>query len=172
MDKPFRIYITGKPGIGKTTLLSNIYRILKEKNWRITGFYCPEVRGNNTRVGFKIKSILSGKEAWLARVDARSGIRIGKYYVVLEDNFVRQLEEEIFSFPDIILIDEIGPMELSSLSLKNLINKILTSNYPVIAVIHRSIKFDDGVIYEVTIQNRNILLEEILGRVTSNKNNI
>ncbi|PVU67989.1 nucleoside triphosphatase [Sulfolobus sp. SCGC AB-777_G05] len=161
MQTPIRIYITGKPGVGKTTLLNTVVNKLREKGIKITGFYCPEVREGRSRVGFKIKSFTSETEDWLARIDIKSEVKIGKYYVTLRKETVEKLESEIFDNPKLIAIDEIGPMELSVPTLKELIYKVINSQYPVLAVIHRSLKLN-GQIYELTIDNREIIKKKIL----------
>lgn len=148
-----RIFITGRPGVGKTTILMKIVKELRSKNINVTGFYCPEIRKGTNRVGFKIVSISSGKEAILASTEQNGSVKIGKYSVVLNEEFVKTLEQEIFNNPQLIAIDEIGPMELSVPSLKALITRILDSEIPLFAVVHRSIKLG-GEIYEITEKNR------------------
>jgi len=164
MLKPLRIYITGEPGVGKTTLLLKIVNELSRKDIHVSGFYCPEVRERGKRVGFKIKSFDGKIEDWLANIYGESNIKIGKYNVILTEETIKKLEEEIFK-ADILAIDEIGPMELSIPKLKGLIDKILRSNYNLIAVVHRRIKLTDGKIYVVTQSNRDLLVDEILNYI-------
>ena len=164
MLRPLRVYITGEPGIGKTTLLLKIVSELLRKGLNVSGFYCPEVRERGKRIGFKIKSFDGKIEDWLANVYGKSNIKIGKYNVILSEETIKRLEEEVFK-ADILAIDEIGPMELSIPKLKELIDKILGSKYHLIAVVHRKIKLEDGKIYIVTQNNRDLLLNEILNYV-------
>lgn len=61
------LLITGRPGIGKTTLIKKISkRILKNA----VGFYTEEIRINDQRWGFKIKT-LDGKrgiyQVWISK---------------------------------------------------------------------------------------------------------
>lgn len=148
-----KIFITGRPGVGKTTILMKIVKELRSKNINVTGFYCPEIRKGTNRVGFKIVSISSGKESMLASTEQNGSVKIGKYSVVLNEEFVKLLELEIFNNPQLIAIDEIGPMELSVPSLKALIKRILDSEIPLFAVVHRSIKLGEEI-YEITEKNR------------------
>ena len=164
MLKPLRIYITGAPGVGKTTLLLKIINELLREGINVSGFYCPEVREKGTRVGFKIKSFDSKIEDWLANIYGESNIKIGKYNVILSVETVKKLEEEIFK-ANILAIDEIGPMELSIPRLKELIDKILRGNYNLIAVVHRKIKLTEGKTYIVTRENRDLLYNEILNYI-------
>lgn len=157
-----KIFISGNPGIGKTTTLMYIINELKNRGISVSGFYCPEVRENNRRIGFKIIDISTGKEKWLAKV-GEGRIRVGKYAVQPVD----EIANEIYSsLPNskIIAIDEIGPMELSIPSIKRIIDYALKSEKSLIAVVHRNIK-EEGKIYTLTLSNRDMLKEEILDEI-------
>ncbi|MBU4310532.1 AAA family ATPase, partial [bacterium] len=106
------ILLTGRPGIGKTSILKEIIDTLKIN---AGGFYTKEVREGETRKGFEIIT-LNGKRGILAHIDCRSPYRVSKYGVNIKD-----LEEiaapaiaEALRNKECIIIDEIGRMELYS----------------------------------------------------------
>ena len=104
--------LTGRPGTGKTSLIREVVDVLKG---RAGGFYTEEIRAGGTRLGFKLVT-LDGQEAVLAHVDIQSRYRVGKYGVDiagLERVGAPALAEAI-SRRDVIVIDEIGKMELFS----------------------------------------------------------
>ena len=50
-----KIFLTGPPGIGKTTCVYRVYEMLKLYNYRVGGFITREVRkGNRRRKNSKI----------------------------------------------------------------------------------------------------------------------
>ncbi len=127
------ILITGKPGCGKTTI---IRRIIEELKLDAGGFYTEEIRIGEKRVGFKIIT-LDGKKSILAHVDIESPYRVSKYGVNLEglekvgvESIWRALEEK-----DVVVIDEIGKMELFSNRFKEAVNTALNSDKITIATI-------------------------------------
>jgi len=131
--------ITGKPGVGKTTLFNNVVSTLSSHRYVVGGIKAPEVRGiDGSRIGFKVIDIMSGEEAWLARVDIVSNIRVGKYGVavneasVLIENALKKSLEKA----DVIGIDEIGPMELKIPVFKRILLEVLDSTKPKILVVH------------------------------------
>lgn len=171
MQKPLRVYLTGEPGVGKTTLFMKIVNEIQRRGLDISGFYCPEIRERGSRVGFKIKSLDNEVEDWLASIYVKSDIKIGKYYIILKDDTVDKLKSKIEK-ATIVGIDEIGPMELSVPKLKDLINYILKEKTYVIAVVHRKILFKDGKTFKVTHENREALLNEILSYIISFLNSL
>jgi len=134
-----KILISGPPRCGKRTLISKlIVYYTHEKEYIIHGFLTPEVREGGNRIGFNIVDIFSGDISQLARVgNYRTKYQVGKYKVFVENlnNFIeKRLALEAKSL-DLILIDEIGKIELFSKKFQNYIKKIFTSNLPIIATI-------------------------------------
>lgn len=166
MYQRLRVYITGKPGVGKTTLLLKVVNGLTKKGVSVSGFYCPEVREGDKRVGFKIKSIDGEIEDWLATIHGSSTVKVGKYNVTVKEETVRKLENNIIS-AKVIAIDEIGPMELSISSLRNLINRIIQGDHNIIAVVHRKVPIKEGKIYTVTYDNRDGLWKDIIDYISN-----
>ncbi len=105
-----RIAVTGRPGIGKTTLCMRVYESVKDK-MTVGGFVTKESRREGSRTGFKLFDLSSGREEWLARV-GEGRVRVGKYAVNVE-GFEKFLDS-VNTNADLIIIDEVGPMELKS----------------------------------------------------------
>jgi nucleoside-triphosphatase len=169
-----KILITGRPGVGKTTLIKKLSRLLQNAG----GFYTEEMREDGKRIGFKIIT-LDGEEGILARTDLPSPYRVGKYYVNLKDLEeigVRSLERA-FQEKDLIIVDEIGKMELLSRKFREVVEKIFDSEKDVVATIKKSSdpfvektkNRNDVVIFELNEKNRNSLLNEILSVLKFNR---
>jgi len=125
--------LTGRPGTGKTSLVRLAVAGLKE---RAGGFYTEEIRGGNTRLGFRLVT-LDGREATLAHVESRSRHRVGKYGVdieALERVGVSALREAIKE-RDIVVIDEIGKMELFSTQFREAVREAIASGKRVLGTI-------------------------------------
>jgi nucleoside-triphosphatase len=114
MRTSLRIAITGDPGSGKTTLVRRVVELLKN-DIKIGGVYTAEVRGTRERDGFTVTDIATGRSALMASVRGTSEVRVGKYHVdcaQIEDVAVPALREARTSC-DLVVIDEIAPMELA-----------------------------------------------------------
>ena len=171
------IFITGKPGCGKTTL---IMEILKELNLKAGGFYTQEIREKGIRKGFKIIS-LDGKEGILAHVSIKSPFRVSKYGVNikdLEEIGVKSILEGIKE-NKIIIIDEIGKMELFSERFRKAVWDALESKNKVLGTIKMTRdsftdkirKRKDTKIFYLKRENRKRIKNEIKILLENGKNN-
>ncbi len=129
-----RIYLlTGRPGTGKTSLVRQAVAGLREK---AGGFYTEEIRVQGTRLGFKLIT-LDGQETVLSHVDFRGRYRVGKYGVDIEalDRVGVSALEEAIRQRDVIVIDEIGKMELFSSRFREAVQKAINSGKQVLGTI-------------------------------------
>jgi nucleoside-triphosphatase len=157
-----RIFLTGRPGCGKSTVVRKVIEKLKGK---IAGIITPEIRKSGVRTGFKIIDLKTGKEEVLASVDIK-GPRVSKYGVningidLIVDEFMKSLEEA-----EVVILDELGRMEFFSAKFKAAVQKILASDKPLLATLHRTLVKDfekHGKIIFVDMNNREKLPEKIL----------
>jgi nucleoside-triphosphatase len=143
------VALTGRPGVGKSTIFMKVVQELNSLGYRIYGFYCPEVRESGKRIGFKIIDLHSKEYGWLALdlLKARQmgyeihGKRIGRYIVIESEAerigvpaLSKALDEK-----SILGIDEIGPMELSINRLRLEIIRALKDAVKSIVVVHRNL---------------------------------
>ncbi|MCP4630057.1 MAG: hypothetical protein GY850_42090, partial [bacterium] len=73
--------ITGKPAVGKTTLVQTIVARMTSVN--MAGFYTAEIRSKGSRLGFELHG-LDGTRGIIAHVDIYSQHKVGKYGVDTE----------------------------------------------------------------------------------------
>ena len=135
MGNERNIFLTGKPGIGKTTIIK---KVITGLNLKIGGFYTEEIREKGKRVGFKVRSS-TGEETLLAHVDFKSPYNVGKYGVDInsfEIVGVRALENAL-SEAELIIIDELGRMELFSKKFQAAVLKVLDSDKRILGVIQQ-----------------------------------
>ena len=125
--------ITGKPGVGKTTLVQKIIKRMGSIN--MAGFYTSEIRSAGSRLGFELQG-LNGGYRTLAHVEIDSRHRVGRYGVD-KDGFEEFLATLDLLNPDVelIVIDEIGKMELFSYRFRSLVCDALSADKQVLATI-------------------------------------
>jgi nucleoside-triphosphatase len=125
--------LTGSPGTGKTTIIREAAARLKT---RVGGFYTQEIRAGGIRQGFKITT-LNGQEAVLSHVDTSSPYHVSKYGVDIGnlDNIGVTALYQAIKESDLIIIDEIGKMELFSPSFRETVLKAINSGKKVLGTI-------------------------------------
>jgi len=163
-----KILLTGRPGVGKTTV---IMKVIEGFRGRAGGFYTEEIRKGNLREGFRIKT-LDGRDGVLAHIGRLGSFRVGRYGVDVDafDEIAIPSLERALKRDGLIIIDEIGKLELFSRRFRSIILGILASEKRILGVIHqRTDPFTQRIrqlpaveIVAVTETNRNSLPSTIL----------
>ena len=155
------MFLTGKPGVGKTTLVKHLLETLPAGS--ATGFYTEEVRGDGGRVGFDVVSVTDpSSRSKLARVGVPGKHKVGKY-TVCKDGFELHALPLLSTPSRVVVIDEIGKMELFSDSFKRKVGEVLgrpgtlvLATVPVqpIPFVNQLKTREDVVLFTITKENR------------------
>ncbi len=126
-------FLTGKPGSGKTSIIKEVLALTK---LNAGGFYTEEIRTQGVRQGFKIIT-LDGKSATLAHINFQSPYRVSKYGVELKelDEVAVPAIQEAVRSRELVVIDEIGKMELFSDSFRQVTLEAIESGKPILGTI-------------------------------------
>lgn len=163
-----RVAITGRPGVGKTTLIK---RVLSRLSISAGGMLTEEIRVCGRRVGFSVFDVATGKEGILAHIHRTGGPRIGRYTVDLDalerigiGAIYRAIEKD-----ELVVIDEIGPMELLSPEFVPAVEAALASDRSLIISTHAHAEVDiahrvrrELRLFRIKLGNRDRLVGEIL----------
>ena len=167
-----KLLLTGPPGVGKTTLVKRT--LVKVRGTiRCSGFITEEVRSEEgDRIGFDIHT-LRGRVAPLARKGRAEGPRVGDYHVDMY--YLEGVAVPAMTDPDaeLLVVDEIGLMELASPLFKEAVLMILEDYRSLLGTIRlrsepfcNMVKTRQGVeVVEVTVGNRDDLVEMLAVRL-------
>jgi nucleoside-triphosphatase len=129
-----KLFVTGDPGCGKTTLIRSVVKRLAG-SVPMTGFYTEEIREQGRRRGFR-GTTLDGRSFVLADRDSPSDFRVGPYGVE-----VAQLEAiglpalEPRAGTRLIVLDEVGKMELLSERYRKRVEQLLAGDTPLLGTV-------------------------------------
>jgi len=184
------IFISGEPRCGKTTLIKEIIEDLKLE---AGGFYTSEIREAGERIGFEIRT-LNGRKGILAHKDFQSPYRVGSYKVNIKDleeigvsSILKVLKEgkpctisqknersqktiQKMVRGKVIIIDEIGKMEMKSSEFKQAVLAALASENRVLGTLKltpdsftdKVRKRKDVKIFYLTKENKEEVKKEII----------
>lgn len=167
------LFLVGRPGVGKTTIIKGIAQALGED---ADGFYTEEMREHGKRQGFRLVG-LRGETATLAHIGlkGRGRPRVGRYGVAVSavDQVGVAALERAMTVGRVVIIDEIGKMELFSAAFKEAVLAAMESSAPTIAtVMVRSHPWVDALkarpdvtLWEVTIANRDDMPSRVVSWV-------
>jgi len=160
--------LTGRPGTGKTSLIKQAVAGMRGK---AGGFYTEEIRSGGVREGFRLVT-LDGQHTILAHVGIHSPYRVSKYGVDVDslDRVGVSALNQAAKEGNLIVVDEIGKMELFSANFREAIWQIINSGKKVLGTImFQANPWADAIkrqpqvnLVEVTRANHQRVLEEIL----------
>lgn len=136
MASPRFVVLTGSPGVGKTTIVKNAVKALADQGITVSGFYTTELRENGNRVGFDVVTTY-GKRAPLARLremcPGGKGPFVGKYCVTVHA-FEKIALDSLKTKCGVLVIDEVGKMELFSKPFGNRVAELFSDESNCILV--------------------------------------
>jgi len=173
MVTSIKIGITGLPGAGKTNALLRVIEMLSSDEIKIGGMIDEPIVDGRKRIGFTVRNIMTGETLTFAHTSIESKIMVGKLGVdisKLEEIGVKAIMDACTDC-DIIVIDEVGKMEVESQAFIDAVKFALDVDKPMIITLHKKSRNpllqdirrrDDVRILEVTPTNRNLLPHKIL----------
>ncbi len=168
-----KIGITGLPNTGKTQLLMKVIEMLEADELKVGGMITEAIIFKNKKVGFYVIDWLTKKKRKFAHENIESKIHVEEYGVdmrALDAVGVKAINLAIKE-ADVIIIDEVGKMEVESPGFVAAVNEALDCDKPLILTLHKKSRNpllqdirrrDDLRILEVTPVNRNLLPYKII----------
>ncbi|MCF8337419.1 MAG: DUF2478 domain-containing protein [Bacteroidales bacterium] len=130
-SRPDVFILTGDVDEGKTATARRIVNRLKNIGMNIRGLLSTKNMDNPKKHGYFIKDITSGKKALLCSQNPSQGsIKTGRFYFSEEGlTFGRKILMQSLENPtDLVVIDELGPLELNDKGWTPAIEQLLTQS--------------------------------------------
>jgi nucleoside-triphosphatase len=169
------IVLTGAPGVGKTTAVIHVARELKQRGMKVGGIVSRELRTNNMRIGFEFIDLITDDKNILASITGK-GPKVGKYFVnVAGCSFAAKRLMNAVRSSDVIICDEIGPMELKSKVFIDSVKSLLDVDKKVIVVVHQKLQHPliaefrnkSSLLINLDLENREKVNELLLARLNA-----
>ena len=173
MAKSVKIGITGLPGSGKTEALEKVIAMLEADQKTVGGMVTKPMTDQHRLVGIYVIDWMTKQTDVLAHIDYESNVSVGRFGVdmkKLEEVGVHAIEMAIDK-ADVIVIDEVGKMEVESPTFVSAVKRALDASKPMLLTLHKKSRNpllqdirrrDDVRILEVTPINRNLLPFKII----------
>jgi nucleoside-triphosphatase len=172
-----KIGITGLPGSGKTQTLLRIIQLLEQEGVRVGGMITEPIVERQHRAGFRITNWATKENEVFAHEGMKSRVRSGRYGVnlsALEGLGIKAIREARDN-ADVIVIDEVGKMEVESEAFTQSVVDTLDTNKSIVMTLHKKSRNpllqdirrrDELRLLEVTPVNKNLLAFKIVKLLT------
>ena len=173
MGEALKIGITGLPGAGKTQALLKVIEMLEADGLKVGGMITEPIIKRGRREGFNVMDWASKEKRVFASKEIQSKVMVGRYGVdvsALDEVGVKALTFATANC-DVIVIDEVGKMEVESDGFVAAVKEALDAEKPLLLTLHKKSRNphlqdirrrDDIRILEVTQVNRNLLPYKIV----------
>jgi nucleoside-triphosphatase THEP1 len=129
-ESAVRVFIlTGAQGSGKTTFLLKLAAALARRNISVGGILAPVVLQHGKRLGYDVQDIASGQQSPLCRIGmGTEELRAGPFAFLNQGITLGEdaLITAAAARKPVVVIDEVGPLELSGKGWSNAMPRILT----------------------------------------------
>ena len=128
------IILTGNVQEGKTGFLVRLIKELKKDGIKMGGFIARGIHENDQRIGYDLESIADGSSMIFIRNKVTAGwFRHGKYHFnpageAFGNKILQNLPEQGL---DLVIIDEIGPIEVKGLGWAGEVGKMVEKKWPL-----------------------------------------
>jgi molybdopterin-guanine dinucleotide biosynthesis protein A len=140
-----RLLVVGQPGSGKTSWCREYIDRQRQSGSSVGGILSPSIEHQGQRVGSNALDLLTGQEIPFARLSRhksfKTGQKIGNYTISKHGILFARgaIERAVESRCDLVVIDEVGPLELSGKGLMSAVELALASAVDVLIVVRSSL---------------------------------
>jgi nucleoside-triphosphatase len=141
-----RLLVVGEPGAGKTSWCREYVDRRRESGSSVGGILCPAIERQGQRIGSNVVDLLTGHKVPFARLSSCSSSKGGE--VVGDYSIGRNgisfacsaIKRAVDCRCDLVVIDEVGPLELRGSGLMPAVELALASTVDVLIVVRSSLK--------------------------------
>jgi nucleoside-triphosphatase THEP1 len=141
-----KLLVLGEPGSGKTSWCREYIYQRQKSGSSVGGILSPAIEKQRQRIGFNVVDLLTGKEALFARVSRlrrfKGGELVGDYTISRHGiSFAcGAIRRAVETRCDLVVIDEVGPLELCGKGLMPAVELALASPVNVLIIVRSSLK--------------------------------
>jgi nucleoside-triphosphatase THEP1 len=141
-----RLLVVGESGSGKTSWCREYIDRRRKSGSTVGGILSPAIEKQGQRIGSNALDLLTGQEIPFARLSHhkhfKEGDKVGDYTISREGILFAcdAIEQAVEHGCDLVVIDEVGPLELQGKGLMPAVESALASAIDVLIIVRSSLK--------------------------------
>jgi molybdopterin-guanine dinucleotide biosynthesis protein A len=141
-----KLLVLGEPGSGKTSWCRRYVDLFRKRGSSVGGVLSPSIDKQGHRLGSNALDLLTGEEVPFARLSKsksfKAGEKVGDYIISRHGILFAcaAIERALTNKCDLVVIDEVGPLELSGKGLMPAVESALASPVNALLVVRSSLE--------------------------------
>ncbi len=138
---PWVLLVTGRRQEGKTSSVLLAVHKLRQKGLCLGGILALGEDHHGQREGFRVVDLQTGKRAWLCRRTTFQKAWVGRYQFYPEGLALayKALAPDYLQGVDLIIVDEVGPLELQGQGLARALDRLVFLPTPQVWVVRKAL---------------------------------
>ena len=135
------VLLVGERHSGKTSTCGRLAELTGARGLSVGGILAPAIMQAGRCVGYNIVDMATGRTSRLATIDGPGAEQVGRFFLLSDGLRVGReaLEQVIEKQPRLVIVDEVGPLELNGGGWADYLDPLIRRKDPTIFTVRREL---------------------------------
>ena len=135
------VLLVGERHSGKTSTCGRLAELTSARGLSVGGILAPAIMHTGRCVGYNIVDLATGRTSHLATIDGPGAEQVGRFFLLSDGLAMGRaaLEQVIEQPPRLVIVDEVGPLELKGGGWADYLDPLIRRKDPTIFTVRREL---------------------------------